>query len=99
MNSRINNTQVNDTHDIKVVMPMYNLIENIDNYSKMSGIFWQHCKDEPAIKVVNNNLVDFNAANVTTNSFRIKQKITGLTGDNGTENVEIIVPLKYLSNF
>ena len=27
------------------------------------------------------------------------QKITGATGDNGTKNVEIIAPLKYLSNF
>ena len=25
--------------------------------------------------------------------------MTGQTGDNGTKNVEIIVPLKYLSNF
>ena len=31
--------------------------------------------------------------------FNIKQKITGQTGNNGTKNVEIIVPLKYLSNF
>ena len=25
--------------------------------------------------------------------------MTGQTGDNGTKNVEILVPLKYLSNF
>ena len=31
--------------------------------------------------------------------FKFKQKITGITSDNGTKNVEIIVPLKYLSNF
>ena len=31
-------------------------------------------------------------------SFKFKEKITGLTGDEGTKNVEIMVPLKYLSN-
>ena len=32
--SRMNNTQVDDAHDIDVVMPKYNLIEYGDNYSK-----------------------------------------------------------------
>ena len=36
--SRINNTQVDDAHDIDVVMPIYNLIEYSDNYSKTSAI-------------------------------------------------------------
>ena len=34
-----------------------------------------------------------------TDSFNFKAKITGQTGNNGTKNVEIMVPLKYLSNF
>ena len=38
-------------------MPMYNLIEYSDNYSKTSGNLWQYCKEIPA---VNNggNIVD-----------------------------------------
>ena len=36
--SRIYNTQVDDAHDIDVVMPMYNLIEYRENYSKTFGI-------------------------------------------------------------
>ena len=28
-----------------------------------------------------------------------KQKMTGQTGNNGTNDVQIMVPLKYLSNF
>ena len=32
-------------------------------------------------------------------SFKFKQKITGSAEDDGTKNVEIMVPLKYLSNF
>ena len=79
-------------------MLMYNLIEFSDNYSKTSGSLWQYCKD---ILAVNNNgdIVDFNGANAT-DSFNFKTKITGQTGNNGrTDNVEIMVPLKYLSNF
>ena len=32
-------------------------------------------------------------------SFKFKQKIKDVTGDDGTKNVETMVPLKYLSNF
>ena len=31
--------------------------------------------------------------------FKFKQKITGSTGDDGTKAVQIMIPLKYLSNF
>ena len=86
--SRINNTDIDNAHDIDIVMPMYNLIEYSDNYSKTSGSLWQHYKDDP-----NNNLTD-------SESFKSKVKITGNTPAAGnTKDVEIIVPLKYLSNF
>ena len=73
--SKINNTQVDNAKDIDIVMPMYNLIEYSDNYSKTSGSLWQYCKEIPA---VNNdgNIVDFNGANAT-DSFNFKTKITG----------------------
>ena len=95
--SKINNTEIDNAKDNDVVMPMYNLIEYSDNYSKTSGSLWQYCKEIPA---VNNdgNIVDFNGANAT-DSFNFKTKITGQTNDDGIINVEIMVPLKYLSNF
>ena len=37
--SETNNTQVNNAKDIDIVIPMYNLIECSDNYSKTSGSF------------------------------------------------------------
>ena len=40
--SKINNTQVDNAKDIDIVMPMYNLIEYSDNYSKTSGSLWQY---------------------------------------------------------
>ena len=35
--SKINNTQIDNGKHIDVIMPMYNLIEYSDNYSKTSG--------------------------------------------------------------
>ena len=86
--SKINNIQIDNANNIDIVMPMYNLIEYSDNYSKTSGSLWQYCRDEP-----NSNLAD-------SKSFKSKIKITGKTPDDGNAKyVEIIVPLKYLSNF
>ena len=86
--SRINNTDIDNAHDVDIVMPMYNLIEYSDNYSKTSGNLWQYYKDDP-----NDNLEN-------SESFKSKVKITGKTPNNGnTKDVKIIVPLKYLSNF
>ena len=95
--SKINNTQIDNAEYIDIVMPMYNLIEYSDNYSKTSGSLWQYCKDIPAVNNAG-NIVDFNGANAT-DSFNFKTKITGQTGDDGTKEVKIMVPLKYLSNF
>ena len=58
--SRINNTQVDDAHDIDVVMPMENLIEYSDTYSKTSGILQQFYRDEPALDD-NEVIIDFPA--------------------------------------
>ena len=81
--SRINNTDIDNAKDIDIVMPMYNLIDFSDNYSKTSGSLWQYYKDEP-----NDNLAD-------SRSFKYKVKITGKTPDNeNTRDVEIIAPLK-----
>ena len=95
--SKINNTQIDNAEYIDIVMPMYNLIEYSDNYSKTSGSLWQYCKKVPAVDD-NGAIVNFNGTNAT-NSFNFKTKITGETNNNGIINVEIIVPLKYLSNF
>ena len=95
--SEINNTQIDNAKDIDIVMPMYNLIEYSDNYAKTTGSLWQYCKDIPA-RNANDAIVIFADGN-TTDSFNFKVKITGRTGNDGTKDVEIMVPLKYLSNF
>ena len=69
-------------------MPMHNLIEYSDNYSKTSGTLWQYNRDEP-----NDNLRD-------SESIKSKIKTTGNTPNNGNiKDVEIMIPLKYLVIF
>ena len=95
--SEINNTQIDNAKDIDIVLPMYNLIEYSDNYAKTTGSLWQYCKDIPA-RNNNKEIVTFNVNN-PTDSFNFKVKFTGETDDDGIKDVEIMVPLKYLSNF
>ena len=57
---------------------------------------WQYSKDIPAVD--NNNAIVNFVENNLTDSFNFKVKMTGQTGGNGTKGVEIMVPLKYLSN-
>ena len=63
---------------------MYNLIEYSDNYTKTSGSLWQYYRDEPAFTGADGIAMFHSADDVA---------------DSGTKNVEIMVPLKYLSNF
>ena len=40
---------VDNAKEIDVTMPIYNLIEYINIYSKTSGSLWQYYRDEPAL--------------------------------------------------
>ena len=63
------------------------MIEYNDNHSKTFGSLWKYYKDDP-----NGNITQ-------SDSFKYKIKITGKTSAAGNRtNVEIVVPLKYLSN-
>ena len=86
--SRINDAEVDNAQDIDILMPMYNLSDYSDNYSKTSGSLWQYYKDNP-----NDNITQ-------SESLKSKIKITGKTPAAGnTKDIEISVLLKYLSNF
>ena len=76
---------------------MYNLIEYSKNYRKTNGSLWNYYRDEPnsgAVGNINDSIKD-------SKSFNYKTSITGkLEGTNVEKgDVEIVVPLKYLSNF
>ena len=86
--SEINNSQVDNAKIIDIVIPIYNLTECCDNYSKTSGSLGQYFRDDPKDILANSE------------SFKFKVKIAGKTPATCNEkDAEIMVPLKHLSNF
>ena len=81
--TEINNTHVDNAKDLNVVMPMCNLIEYRDNYSKASGSLNQFCRDEP------NNAIK------ESESFKFKSKFLENTNNEGIVKAKIAVPLNY----
>ena len=55
-------------------MPMHNLIEYSENYSKTSASLWKYLSDEPNDTLTNSE------------SFKSKVKVTGKTPDNKNTN-------------
>ena len=97
--SKINNTLIDNAEDLDIVIPMYNLLEYSKNYRKTTGSLWNYYRDEPnsGIGGRNNNV---NYSIKDSKSFDYKTSITGkLESIDRTKDVEIVVPLKYLSNF
>ena len=96
---KITNTFIDNTENLDIVIPMYNLLDYGKNYKKTTGSFWNYYRDEPnsGIGGENNNV---NYSIKDSKSFDYKTSITGkLEGNNTEKEVEIVVPLKYLSNF
>ena len=98
--TEINRTFVDDANFINITIPVYNLIEYSDNYSDASGILWQFKRDEQPIDI-NGVFINITAKNAS--SLKYKSIVIGNTVADGAnrqkENVKIVVPLKYLSNF
>ena len=90
-------------------MPMYNLLEYSKNYRKTIGSLYNYYRDE--LSNDNDNINFRNIKVVNSNSFKYKNKITSNTynvnadddgynvNKNGTQEVELDIPLKYLGNF
>ena len=74
--SEINNTQIDNVKYTDVVMPLYDLIEYSNNYSKTLGSLSQYYRDES-----NENIANFE-------SFQFKVKITGNTTDADNKKME-----------
>ena len=90
-------------------MPMYNLLGDSKNYSKTSGFLWNYYRDGLSDETNDNNGPNKDVVN--SESFKYKTSITGSTynleatavgydvNKEGTKEAEIVLPLKYLSNF
>ena len=89
-------------------MPMYNLLEYNKNYRKTIGLLYNYYRDE-LTNDDNDNFANINVVN--SEAFKYKNKITGNTynvdagaegydvNKNGTQKIELAIPLKYLGNF
>ena len=90
-------------------MSMYNLLEYSKNYRKTIGSLYNYYRDELSDDADDNNFDNIKIVN--SNTFKYKNKITGNTyavdagaqgydvNKNGTQEVELAIPLKYLGNF
>ena len=89
-------------------MSMYNLLEYSKNCRKTIGLLHNYYRDE----LTNDNNDNFANRNVVNSeAFKYKNKITGNTynvnadadgydvNKNGTQEIELAIPLKYLGNF
>ena len=107
--TRINGKLIEDADDLDIVISMYNLLEYSKNYRKTIGSLYNYYRDELSDDADDNNFDNINVVN--SNTFKYKNKITGNTynvnagvqgydvNKNGTQEVELATPLKYLGNF
>ena len=86
---------MDNAKDNDVVMPMYNLIEYSDNYSKTLGSLCQYYRDELALTDAG-ALENFSC---NSRSFKFKKKISGSSVDDGVKTAKVMILLKHLSNF
>ena len=99
--SKVNNTFIDNAEDLDIVTSMYNLLEYSKNYSMTSGSLWNYYRDEindDANENVNNRINKIKIR--TSKSFECKTKLIGnMPNDNNILDPEVVVLLKYLSNF
>ena len=107
--TRINGELIEDADDLDIVMSMYNLLEYSKNYRKTIGLLYNYYRDELSNDADDDNFDNIKVVN--SNTFKYKNKIIGNTynvnagadsydvNKNGTQEVELAIPLKYLGNF
>ena len=74
--TRIIGELIEDTHDLGIVMPVYNLLEYSKNYRKTIGSLHNYYRDE-LTNDDNDNFANINAVN--SEAFQYKNKVTGNT--------------------
>ena len=98
--SKINRVQIDSAEDLDVVMPMFNLLEYSKNYRKTTGSLWNYYRDEPSDPLSSNSESFKYKTSITGNTYNIGAGEAGYDADKvGKNETEIVVPLKYLSNF
>ena len=57
--SKINNEEEDNVEGLDFAMPMYNSLENSDNYVKTSAGLWQYFRDEPDDNIIDPKSLKF----------------------------------------
>ena len=83
--SKVNGVKIDNTEDLDVVMPMYNLLEYSKNCKKTTGSLWSYYRDEPSSSICANNITH---SILNSESFDYKSSFmeNGVTHDNLTKN-------------
>ena len=96
--SKINGVKIDDAEDLDVVMPMYNLLEYSKNYRKTTGSLWNYYWDKSNSGI--NGGINYSIMGSKSFDYKADFNEDDVTHNNLTKNdVKIVVPLKYLSNF
>ena len=95
--TEINDVFVDEANHIYIAMPIYNLIEYSDNYSDTSGSLWQFKRDEGLAN--NADLSIDNSQSFKYISTLLEKTTNSDNGNSFVKDAEIVVLLKYLSNF
>ena len=84
--SKINGVKIDNTEDLDVLMPMYNLLEYSNNYRKATGSLQNYYRDEPS-----------HPLSSKSECFKYKTNIIGKTPENNDSltDVKVVIPLKY----
>ena len=95
--SKINEVKVDNSEDLDILMPMYNLLEYSKNYKKTTGSLWNYYRDKPNSSVSGNNITH-SILNSEAFDYKTNFMQNGVTHNNLTKNdVKVVVPLKQLS--
>ena len=76
---------------------MLHLLEYSKNYRKQTGSLWNYYRGKPNSGI--NNGVKYSVMGSKSFDYKAKFIEDGVTHNNLTKKVKIVVPLKYLSNF
>ena len=98
--SKVNGIKTDNAEDLDFVMPMYNLLEHSKNYKKTTGSLWNYYRDKPSDPLSSNSESFKYKASVTGKNYNVGAGEEGYDANKvGKNETEVVIPLKYLSNF
>ena len=98
--TRIKGELIQDADDLDIVMSMYNILEYSQNYRKTIGSLYNYYRDELSDDADDSNFDNIKVVNSNTFMYNVNAGADGCdVNKNGTQEVELAIPLKYLGNF